>query len=112
MVAVKMDRNYIDAEPMKTRETKSLITAYQAIYARHGVICPNWHMLDNKAPNDLKNAIRKNNCKVELTPPDQHRRKAAKRAIQTFKGHFISVLADISDDYQSINETNCFHNQS
>jgi hypothetical protein len=33
MVAVEMDGNYIDAEPMRTRETKSLVTEYQAIYA-------------------------------------------------------------------------------
>jgi hypothetical protein len=47
----------------------------------------------------LKQAIRENKCRVELTPADQHRRNAAERAIQTFKGHFISVLAGVSDDY-------------
>jgi hypothetical protein len=56
-------------------------------------------MLGNEAPTEFKDAIRTNNCKVELTPPDQHRRNAAKRAIQTFKGHFIAVLAGISDDF-------------
>ena len=56
-------------------------------------------MLDNEAPTEFKNAIRTNNCKVELMPPDQHRRNAAERAIQTFKGHFIAVLAGISDDF-------------
>ncbi|KAL7475055.1 hypothetical protein ACHAW6_000989, partial [Cyclotella cf. meneghiniana] len=102
MVAVEMDGNCIDAEPLCTRETKSLVDAYEAIYSRWkatGVISPNWHMLDNEAPKDLKEAITANNCKVELTPPDQHRRNAAARAIQTFKGHLISVLAGISDDF-------------
>jgi hypothetical protein len=77
MVAVEMDKNYYDAEPMQTRETKSLVTAYQAIYEwwkSTGVICPNWHMLDNEAPDDFKDLIHANNCKVESTPPDQHKK--------------------------------------
>jgi hypothetical protein len=31
MVAVELDGNYIDAEPLKTRGTESLIKSYQAI---------------------------------------------------------------------------------
>ncbi|KAL7476168.1 hypothetical protein ACHAW6_002048, partial [Cyclotella cf. meneghiniana] len=68
---------------MRARTTKELIAAYQALYARWkvtGVICPNWHVLDNDAPEDLKQAI-------------------PERAIQTFKGHLISVLAGVSDDF-------------
>ena len=102
MVAVEMDGNYIDAEPMRSRTTKDLITAYQAIFGRWkatSVICPNWHVLDNEAPEDLKQAIRENGCRVEITPTDQHRRNAAERGIQTIKGHFISVLAGTSDDF-------------
>ena len=57
------------------------------------------HILDNEAPEAFKQAIRDNKCKVELTPADQHRRNAAERAIQTFKGHFISVLAGVSTDF-------------
>jgi hypothetical protein len=59
----------------------------------------NWHIRDNEVPEDFKQAIRDNHCKVELTPADQHRRNAAERAIQTFKGHFISVLAGVSNDF-------------
>jgi hypothetical protein len=50
MVAVELDGNYIDCEPMRDRTTKSLITAYQSIFTRWkqtGVITPNWHILDN-----------------------------------------------------------------
>jgi len=36
---------------------------------------------------------------VELTPADQHRCNAAERTIQTFKGHFISVLAGVADGF-------------
>eukprot|EP00956_Cyclotella_meneghiniana_P000230 scaffold288_cov44-Cyclotella_meneghiniana.AAC.10 len=102
MVAVELDGNYIDAEPLKTRNAKDLTEAYQKIFDRWkatGVICPNWHVLDNEAPEKFKQAIRENNCRVELTPADMHRRNAAERAIQTFKSHFKSVLAGVSDDF-------------
>ena len=102
MVAVELDGNYIDAEPLKTRKAKDLTEAYQKIYQRWkatGVICPNWHILDNEAPAEFKQAIRENKCRVELTPPDMHRRNIAERAMQTFKGHFKSVLAGVSDDF-------------
>eukprot|EP00804_Cyclotella_cryptica_P002310 CCRYP_004049-RA/>CCRYP_004049-RA protein AED:0.34 eAED:0.37 QI:0/-1/0/1/-1/1/1/0/498 len=60
---------------------------------------PNWHVLDSEAPEELKQAIRVNGCRVELTPADLHRRNAAERAIHKFKGHFISVLAGIADGF-------------
>jgi hypothetical protein len=102
MVAVELDGNYIDAEPLKTRNATNLTEAYQKIYSRWkatGVICPNWHVLDNEAPEKFKQAIRENNCRVELTPADMHRRNAAEKAMQTFKAHFKSVLAGVSDDF-------------
>ena len=102
MVAVELDGNYIDGEPMKTREASSLVKAYNAIMERWSatqVIAPNWHVLDNEAPQELKEAIRKNGCTVELTPPDMHRRNIAERAIQTGKNHFISCLAGLPDDF-------------
>ena len=102
MVAVELDGNYIDAEPLKSRKAKELTRAYQAIFERWkdtGAVVPNWHILDNEAPEELKKAIRQNKCKVELTPADMHRRNAAERAIQTYKGHFISILAGVSDSF-------------
>ncbi len=102
MAAVELDGNYIDGEPLQSRFAQSLTKAYQAIFQHWnatGVICLNWHILDNKAPEELKQAIRENKCRVELTPADQHRRNAAERAIQTFKGHFISVLPGVADNF-------------
>ena len=102
MVAVELDGNYIDAEPMKSRSAKELTEAYKRIYSRWkatGVICPNWHVLDNEAPAEFLDAIRANGCRVEKTPADMHRRNIAERAIQTYKGHFIATLAGVSDDF-------------
>jgi hypothetical protein len=76
MVAVELDGNYIDAEPIKTRKAQELTSAYQSIFERWkatGAVCPNWHILDNEAPEELKQAICENKCRVELTPADQHR---------------------------------------
>jgi hypothetical protein len=70
MVAVELDGNYIDAEPLKTRAAQSLTEAYKTIHARWKatqVICPNWHILDNEAPEELKQAIRENGCHAELS---------------------------------------------
>jgi hypothetical protein len=102
MVAVELDGNYIDAKRLKLRSTKDLIDAYKTIYARWkatGVICPNWHVLDNKAPAKFLEAIQENGCRVEKTPADIHRRNIAKRGIQTYKGHFIATMAGVSDDF-------------
>ena len=43
MVAVEFDRNYIDAEPMKSRTAKELTEAYKRIYAR-------WKAMGSSAP--------------------------------------------------------------
>jgi hypothetical protein len=102
MVAVELDGNYIDAKPMKSRSARELTEAYTRIYARWkatGVICPNWHILDNEAPEEFLEAIRENGCRVEKTPADMHRRNIAERAIQTYKGHFIATMAGVSDDF-------------
>jgi hypothetical protein len=65
IVAVKLDGNYIDAKPMKSRTTTELTKAYTWIYARWkttGVICPSWHVLDNEAPAEFLEAIHENGC--------------------------------------------------
>ena len=65
MVTVQLDRNYIDAKPMKSRSAKELTEAYTRIYARWKAteaISPNWHILDNKAPAEFLEAIQANGC--------------------------------------------------
>jgi hypothetical protein len=74
MVLVKVDGNYIDAEPMKNRSAGSMIKAYLALWARlmaTGVIKPTTHLMDNEASVKLKTEINKN-CTIQLVPPDNH----------------------------------------
>ncbi|KAL7489967.1 hypothetical protein ACHAW6_015725 [Cyclotella cf. meneghiniana] len=102
MVAVELDGNYIDAEPLQIRQSKDLTSAYQKNYKcwkATGVIRPNWHILDNTASEQFKQALCENNCRIELMPAYRHRQNAAEKSIQMLKGHIISILAGILDDF-------------
>ena len=58
-------------------------------------IIPQKHILDNEMYNAMKNIISDEyKMKLELVPQGCHRRNAAEVAIQNFKAHFLSVLAD------------------
>ena len=97
MIIYDVDGNYIDGEPMRDHRPNSMIKAYHALWDRvtkNRVDKPMMHILDNEASADFKKEIRKN-CNLQLVPPDTHRRNLAERAIQTFKSHFISILAGV-----------------
>ena len=101
MVLYEVDGNYIDAELMRDHSDKSMIKAYQALWARTTRMRkenPKLHILDNEASAAFKAEIRKN-CEYQLVPPDTHRRNLAERAIQTFKSHFIAILAGVDPTF-------------
>ena len=54
-------------------------------------------MMDIEFSKEYQATIR-NRWKVQfqLVPPDMHRQNAAERAIQTFKSHFLAILAGVS----------------
>jgi hypothetical protein len=101
MVMHEVGSNYIDAEPLKSRAENELVKAYETLYerlTRTNKVTPKLHVLDNEAPTILKKVI-KLQCTMQLAPPDTHRRNLAERAIQTFKGHFISVLSGVDKNF-------------
>ena len=101
MVIFEIDSNYIDAEPLKDSSDTSLIQAYQTIWKRltaSGVVKPKVHILDNEVSLKFKDEI-KENCAMQLVPPDTHRRNLAERAIQTFKSHFIAILSGVDESF-------------
>lgn len=101
MVMLNVDANYIDAEPLKDHSDASLTQAYTAMWKRltaSGVIKPTMHILDNKVSPAFKSKFREN-CDLQLTPPDTHQRNLAERAIQTFKNHFIAILVGVDKDF-------------
>ena len=101
MVYYDVDANYIDAEPMRNHTDLAMIRAYQSLWGRTTKNCketPNMHILDNEASTAFKAEIKKN-CNLQLVPPDTHRRNLAERAIQTFKSHFIAILAGVDSTF-------------
>jgi hypothetical protein len=101
MVMFDVDANAIDAEPIRSHHDSQMIPAYQRLWQRINrgrVNKPKLHILDNEASEAFKAAI-KENCDLQLVPPDTHRRNLAERAIQTFKSHFIAILAGIDPSF-------------
>ncbi len=57
------------------------------------------HILNKEASKAFKAKIKEHKMEYELVPPRNHRRNQAERAIQTFKAHFISILAGIDNQF-------------
>jgi hypothetical protein len=101
MVAIHLDANYIFVEPMRNRTKEEMIRAYEKIINRMRLagLGIKKHTLDNEASDALKQYIRGQQIQFELVPPGNHRRNQAERAIQTFKAHFIAILAGVDDKF-------------
>jgi hypothetical protein len=101
MVGIHIDANYIFCKLMKNRTEGKMITACQKMVDRMEIagLGLKHHWLDNKCSENFKKCIKKNHMTWELVPPDCHRRNIAKRAIQTFKYHFMAILSGVNDRF-------------
>jgi hypothetical protein len=92
MVLIKIDSNAIQVEAMKNRSAGEMIRAYLILVncLRNAGVTPKMHILDNKCLEEFK---------AQIVPPHDHQRNIAKKAIQTFKGHFISILCGTDKDF-------------
>jgi hypothetical protein len=101
MVAIHLDANYIFVELMRSRLKEEMIRAYKKIINRMkaGGLGLRKHMLDNEASDAFKQYIRQQQIQFELVPPGNRRCNQAEHTIQTFKAHFISILAGIDDKF-------------
>jgi hypothetical protein len=86
---------------MKNRSAGEIIQAYQVLVTClcNAVLTSKMHVLDNECSEEFNAQIHKNNMTFQLVPPHNHRRNIAKKAIQTFKGHFISILCGTGKDF-------------
>jgi hypothetical protein len=102
MVAIHLNSNYIFVEPMHSRSKEEMIWAYKKIINRMRLAGLGLmkHTLDNKALDAIKQCIQEHQMKYELVPPGNHQHNQAERVIQTFKAHFISILAGVDDKFQ------------
>jgi hypothetical protein len=56
-------------------------------------------VLNNECLVAMEACIKENDMDYELVPPGQLRQNQAERAIQTFKAHFISILAGVNNKF-------------
>jgi hypothetical protein len=103
MVLTKSDSSAIlIEEPMKNRSTGEMVQAYQSL-----IDCLNAtsifsleYILDNKCSALFKEQIQLNKMTYQLVTPHDHRRnQAKKKAIQTFKDHFVSILCSMDPSF-------------
>ncbi len=97
MVGIHLDSNYIFCKLMKNKTEGKVITAYQKMVDRMCLLALGLknHWLDNKCSEKFKQCIHKNGMTCELVPSNCHCWNVAKRAIQTFKNHFVSILSPL-----------------
>ena len=82
---------------MKIRNDQCMVAAYNDIYnhltaAGHK---PKLNVTDKECSKAIQNYIMSQNVDWQLVEPDNHQVNAAERAIQTFKNHFLAVLASV-----------------
>ncbi len=88
-------KGYIHVEPLPSRTTAHLCAAYLSTYQffRNLGHKLKIQILDNKKSPALLDFFTSQLITYHFVPPDNHRTNNAERAIQTFKRHFLSVLA-------------------
>ena len=101
-IMIDFDSNYIHAAPVKSRKAEDLMGVYKEgyeLFLKSGFKAK-LAKLDNEVSKQLRNYI-ENHAKLDyqLAAPSNHRDNNAERAIQTFKNHFISILAGPDYDF-------------
>jgi hypothetical protein len=94
IVLYDYDSSFIHTEAMPSRAAKSIVTAYataHALFVKAG-LWPQLQRLHNEASALLQQFMSDQDIDFQLAPPHLHCRNAAKRAIRTFKNHFIAGL--------------------
>jgi hypothetical protein len=86
---------------MKSRSALEWDKAYDTIHQELTVkgFKPKLQTLDNEASAALKNFLTVNDIAYQLVPPHCHRRKAAERAIRTFKEPFVAGLSSVGPTF-------------
>ncbi|KAL7502599.1 hypothetical protein ACHAXN_000532 [Cyclotella atomus] len=89
-------------EPIKSREDKEMIRAYDVLVKRlqNASIHPRKHVLENEISAKMKEHIKKEyKVEIKLVPPGNHRYDAAEVAIRNFKAHFLSLMAGTAESF-------------
>jgi len=102
LVVYHYESNAILALPISGFSDKAILRAYKEIYEMielKGFII-RLIVMDNQASKIIKQYLTPKQCELMLVEPNNHRVNAVERAIQTFKDHFVSVLAMTDSNFQ------------
>jgi hypothetical protein len=88
-------KNYVHVENLPDRSASRIRSAYSATYTffRQLGLHVRVQILDNETSESLFTYFQTANIAYQLVPPDQKRANSAERAIQTFRRHFLNLLA-------------------
>ncbi len=83
---------------MPSKTDGAMIAAFTDILANLNArgFAPTLYVMDNECSKAVKAHIQNNHMDIHLVPPHNHSVNAAKRAIATFKEHFISTLSIVN----------------
>ena len=97
----KIDSNTTWVDPLSSKTENSVIASRANAISRmrNAGLNPKHQILDNEASANYKAAILASGMTYQLVPPDDHRRNIAKKAIQLWKDHFVSVLSGASSTF-------------
>ena len=101
LVFYDYDSNAILEKAMKNNKGQAITTAYKTLHNKltEAGITPILQYLDNETSIELIALIKKKNLKFQLAAPYDHRLNPAKRAVRTFKNHFITILAGCDERF-------------
>jgi hypothetical protein len=94
LVLYDYDSNTILVEPLRSRSNDDALAGYTVLYDRltSAGFKPSLNIMDNETSTAVKRQIVKSGATYQLVEPHNHRVNAAKRAIRTWKNHFIACL--------------------
>ncbi len=89
------DLNAIIVHPKPSQTNASFITTFTEFFniLQAWDYQPALNVMDNECSTAVKKHIPSNKMEIQLVPPHNHCVNATKRAISTFKEHFVAALA-------------------
>ncbi len=95
LIVYHYETNAILALPISGLDDNTIFAAYKTQFEflenkGHKI---KLNVMDNQYTKQIKKNLTANDCNLMLVEPHNHQVNVAKRAIQTFKDHFISALA-------------------
>ncbi|KAL7485737.1 hypothetical protein ACHAW6_011335 [Cyclotella cf. meneghiniana] len=102
-VAYDYTTNAILVRAITDREATTIVNAFDDVFSflSSKGFKPHFNVLDNEALAAITKYLCSQDIKWQFIPPNKHHVNAAKRAIQTFKNHFISGLCSTNRNFPS-----------